>query len=427
MAGSSRCVLRIKALPSALFRQSAGMDFTRLKLDIDEWSKVELASHAQQAEFLPIFHRQQGFNGRTRLTIREEISSANVFLCLLGQFGEPNGVLSRLRQNQDAVKAEILWHYMLSWRGSLIQVVAHAYRIEVVFAGDQPVALTAEGFAGLLKEWMGRNGKKIAAARKQVTHWHSFLNPLRQMSDACERMLYRAQSLDAGLAKSREHPVSSAEIAWHEANLQSHALAAAELASCCLAVRMMAPVWGEMFVNLLIHNQYRGKIPKVRERDHFTTASILVRLERLHHECSGFARSVDMQSPPLQAFLTLMNARNDLLHGNILPDRRKEDELLIYHGVPMTKEYRSIYDRSIGPILKAFPLAEAERDYQAARGLVTYLLDCLEPEVADSFRPMLESLDLHQERNQRELTAIYTNINADPQALAGLYKHIKEG
>ena len=58
---------------------------------------------------------------------------------------------------------------------------------------------------------------------------------------------------------------------------------------------------------------------------------------------------------------------------------------------------------------------------------MTYLLDCLEPEVADSFQPMLESLDLHQERNERKLTALYTNINAGPQALAGLYKHIKEG
>ena len=80
------------------------MDITKLKLDIDEWSKVELASYEQHEEFLPTFNRQQGFNGRTRLTIREEISVANVFLCLLGQFGAPNGVLTGLRNNHDAVK-----------------------------------------------------------------------------------------------------------------------------------------------------------------------------------------------------------------------------------------------------------------------------------------------------------------------------------
>jgi len=204
------------------------MDFARLKIGVEDWSIAEIATDKQAQAFLAEFHRYQGFTGRTRLTIRDEISPADVFLCLLAGFGPPNGALSKLREVTDAVKSEILWHYMLSWRGRLIHVVAHPYRIEVVFSLDQPVDLTPTGFADLLREWMRRNGQKVATARKQVAHWHSFL-------------LYRARMLDAGLAKSREQPVTPAEIAWHEDNLQPHALAAAELASCCLAVRMMAP------------------------------------------------------------------------------------------------------------------------------------------------------------------------------------------
>ena len=397
------------------------MDITRLKLDINEWSKVELASREQTAVFLSEFNRFQGFTGKTRLTIREEISPADVFLCLLGEFGQPNGFLSFSRNQTDAAKPGVLWHYTLSWRGRLIHIVAHPYRIEVVFSAGQPVNLTSVGFADLLKEWMRRNGKKIARARQQVTHWHSFLNPLQHMSDACERMMYRARILAADLASSREQLVTED---WQEANLQPHALAAAELASCCLAVRMMAPVMAEMFVNLVIHNQYRGDIPKIRDKGHYSSASIKVRLERLHVECSGFASPVDMDAPAMVAFSTLMNARNNLLHGNLLPDEKKEDELLMYQGIPVPKKYRSIYDRSIGPMLNAFPLAEAERDLQAARGLIKYLLDCLEAAVADSFRPMLESLDLHQERNRRELTALYTNINVSPQELENLYRFV---
>lgn len=400
------------------------MDITRLKLDINEWSKVELASREQTAAFLSEFNRFQGFTGKTLLTIREEISPADVFLCLLGEFGQPNGFLSFSRNQTDAAKPGVLWHYTLSWRGRLIHIVAHPYRIEVVFSTGQPVSLTPTGFADLLKEWMRRNGQKMARARQQVTHWHSFLNPLQHISDACERMMYRARILDADMAKSRVHPVTPEEIAWHEANLQPHALAAAELASCCLAVRMMAPVMAEMFVNLVIHNRYRGDIPKVRDKEHYSSASIKVRLERLHIECSGFARPVDMDAQAMREFSTLMNARNNLLHGNILPEEKKEDELLMFQGIPVPKKYRSVYDRSIGPILNAFPLAEAERDLQAARGLINYLLDCLEPAEADSFGPMLESLDLHQERNRRELTALYTNINVSPQELENLYRFV---
>jgi hypothetical protein len=402
------------------------MDIARLKMDIVEWSNVTKASDQEIAAFLPEFHRMRGFTGRTRLTIREEISPADLFLCLLGQFGDPNGILTCMRQREDTLKAEILWHYTLSWRGSLVHIVAHPYRIEVVFSTAQPVDLTPRGFADLLREWMARNGQKLAAARQQVAHWHSFLNPLQHMSDACERMLYRARMLDAGLAKSREQPVTPAEIAWHEANLQPHALAAAELASCCLAVRMMAPVLGEMFVNLIIHNQYRGDLPKVRDKSHYASASILVRLEQMHRECKGFARAVDMDNQAISGYLAVMNHRNDLLHGNVRPSDRKEDELLLYQGIPLPKKYRSVYDRSIGPILNAFPLAEAEDDLRATRGLIDYLLGCLEPDVAETFRPMLESLDLHQERNNRRLTALYTHIAAGPQALENLYRQVAD-
>jgi len=402
------------------------MDFARLKIGVEDWSIAEIATEKQAQAFLAEFHRYQGFTGRTRLTIRDEISPADVFLCLLAGFGPPNGALSKLREVTDAVKLEILWHYMLSWRGRLIHVVAHPYRIEVVFSLDQPVDLTPTGFADLLREWMRRNGQKLATARKQVAHWHSFLNPLQQMSDACERMLYRARMLDAGLAKSREQPVTPAEIAWHDDNLQPHALAAAELASCCLAVRMMAPVLGEMFVNLIIHNQYRGDLPKVRDKGHYASASILVRLEQMHRECKGFDRAVDMDNQAIRGYLAVMNHRNDLLHGNVKPSDRKEDELLLYEGIPLPKKYRSVYDRSVGPILNAFPLAAAEDDFRATRGLIDYLLGCLQPDVAETFRPMLESLDLHQERNNRRLTALYTNIAVGPKALENLYRQVAD-
>jgi hypothetical protein len=121
-----------------------------------------------------------------------------------------------------------------------------------------------------------------------------------------------------------------------------------------------------------------------------------------------------------------MNHRNDLLHGNIRPSDRKEDELLIYEEIPLPKKYRSVYDRSIGPILNAFPLAEAEGDLRATRGLIDYLLGCLEPDVAENFRPMLASLDLHQERNNRSLKALYTNIAVGPQALENLYRQVAD-
>lgn len=399
------------------------MDLTRSNFDYSDLAGLELASLEQQADFLREFHANQGFVFATHLTIREQVAPSEVFLYLLGRFGRPNGILSFVRRNNTAIKSVILWHYTLSWRKRLVHVVAHPFSLEVVFSGPQPVALAEDRFAALIKEGMRRHSREVADARKQVKHWHSFLNPLAHMLDASERMLVRARWLDESLVDSRKHPVTPEEIKWHETHYEDHAIRASELSGCCLAVRMMAPVLAEMFVNLIIYNQYRGDSLGSRDKDDFTCASILVRLKDLHVQCDGFIRPVDMQSPPVRAYTDLYNRRNDLLHGNIRPSVRREDEFLMYEGIPVIKCFRSIYDRSLGPILNAFPLKEAEDDFVAARGLLDYLLACLEPTVAAELRPMLDSLDLHQERNDKKLKALFTNIFVDSSALASLYRN----
>lgn len=399
------------------------MDLTRLKFDFADLAGLDLASIEQQADFLKGFHDKQGFTSSTHLTIREQVAASDVFLYLLGRFGPPNGVLSFARSKNEAMKSVILWHYTLSWRRRLMHVVAHPFSLEVVFSCPQPVDLTEDGFAALIKEGMRRHSREVAIARKQVTHWHSFLNPLSHMLDACDRMLVRARWLDESLVKSKKHPVTPEEITWHETHHEEHASSASELSGCCLAVRMMAPVLAEMFVNLIIYNQYRANRPDGQEKEEFTCASILARLKNLHVKCDGFARPVDMQSPQVRAFTDLMNRRNDLLHGNIRPSAKKEDEFLMYEGVPIIKGFRSIYDRALGPILNAFPLKDAEGDYAVARGLLDYLLECLEPAVATELRPMLDSLDLHQERNDKKLKALFTNIFVDSSAVASLYRN----
>lgn len=109
------------------------MDLTRLNFDYSDMAGLELASLEQQADFLREFNANQGFVFATHLTIREQVAPSEVFLYLLGRFGQPNGILSFARRNNTAIKSVILWHYTLSWRKRLVHVVAHPFSLEVVF------------------------------------------------------------------------------------------------------------------------------------------------------------------------------------------------------------------------------------------------------------------------------------------------------
>jgi len=398
------------------------MDAHRLEFNSNDLAKVKLAEIHEMQAFLLSFDKYKKFLYSTRLTLREEISHADIFLYLLGRFGPPNGILSFIRNRHYQLKSEILWHYTLSWKNSLVHIIAHPYRIEILFSSSSKIEITEIEFAVLIKDGIHRNSSSVAKARKLVSHWHSFLNPLSHMLDACKRMLARAEYLESTLVKSRTHPLTEEDIKWHSDNHDEHSIAASELSGCCLSVRVMSPIVAEMFINLIIFNYYRNDNDSQQTRDDFKRESILNRLESLSIKCTGFLKDVDMNSPEINTFKSLMNRRNDLLHGNIMPESRKEDDFLMYEDIPIIKSFRSIYDRSIGPVVNAFPISEAKQDFDAAIGLIIYLLGCLKPEIKSEVEPMLESLDLHQERKTKTLKALFTNIFSESVDLNKLYQ-----
>lgn len=398
------------------------MDAQKSEFNSTDLAQLKLPELNDMKAFLFSFNNSKKFLYSSRLTIRHEVSQADVFLYLLGRFGPPNGILSFLRDHHSQLKTEILWHYTLSWRKTLVHFIAHPYKTEIIFSSSSKIEITEIQFADLVKEGIRLNSSAVAKARQLVSHWHSFLNPLSHMLDACRRLLARAEYLESTLIKSRTHPITEEDIQWHIDNHEEHSITASELSGCCLSVRIMSPIVAEMFINLLVYNYYKKDLDSVVNLNDFKRGPILNKLEKLHIMCYGFNTMVDMNAPAISAFKLLMNRRNDLLHGNIIPELRKEDEFLMYKDIPIIKSFRSIYDRSIGPVINAFPISEAKQDFDAALGLINYLLECLESKIKSEVEPMLESLDLHQERKTKSLKALFTNIFSESVDLNKLYE-----
>jgi hypothetical protein len=235
-------------------------------------------------------------------------------------------------------------------------------------------------------------------------------------------MLAKADELDQNIVKSMPHPETLEDIKWHHDNHEKHSAAAAELSSCCLSVRMMSPVAAEMFVNLLIFNLFKTEGQPKDAKEKFRRGSIIDRVEKLAESCDGFAIKPDRNAEPMRGFLDLMNRRNDLLHGNIKPESRVEDDFQVHDGVPTIMKFRSMFDRSLGPTINAFPLDEAKRDHQAALEFIHYLLSCLDDKWRVEYELMIESLDLHYGMRSKQVRALYGNEfheSIDPDLLQG--------
>jgi hypothetical protein len=330
--------------------------------------------------------------------------------------------MTEARLNDPRAQRTLLWHYTLAWRKRHVHIVCYHFRIDVIFGPGPEVDVTPAEFASFLTNALARHKQQLGEARKKVERFKSFLNPFSHMLDAINRLLVRARELDEGLVKTRGHPESLHDIQWHYENQEKHSMAASELTGCCLSVRMMAPVAAEMFINLIIFNLFRNEGEPSDAKKDFKRASIIDRVETLADRCDGFAIRPDMKSDAIRGFLDLMNRRNDLLHGNIKPEDRVEDDFQVHDGVPTIMKFRSMFDRALGPTINAFPLAEAERDCQVALGFINYLLSCLDDKWKQEYELMKESIDLHYGVRCKQVRALYGNEfheSIDPDLLQG--------
>lgn len=96
----------------------------------------------------------------------------------------------------------------------------------------------------------------------------------------------------------------------------------------CFGIRSMLPVMAEAYVNLMMFVLFRQHIKDdSRLRDHTIKQPIDIRIKTLHTNCIGFSKPVDYSNDSCKAYHTLVNERNDLLHGNVVIDKLKFSEV----------------------------------------------------------------------------------------------------
>ena len=398
------------------------MDYAKVKFTEADLDFLDVPEKDLLHEIGGLYLAKGSLVHSTRISLRKEFSPAGLYLYLLGRYGPPNGVLTKLGERDEKVKRSVLWHYMLGWRKRHLHVICHPYRIDIIFGPGQEVDITSAAMAEMLRGGIERHHVQVAKARAQVERFRSFLNPLSHLLESIQRMLTRAEEIDRDLVKSKPHPETFEEMQWYHENHEKHSVAAAEMSSCCLSVRMMSPVAAEMFVNLVILNLFRTEGQPKDAKDKFKRASIIERVQMLADRCNGFAIKPDKEAPPIRGFLELMNRRNNLLHGNINPESRVEDDFQVHEGVPTIMKFRSMFDRALGPTINAFPLEEAKRDQQAALEFIQYLLSCLQDEWRAEFALMIESIDLHSGMRCKQVRALFGNNfheSIDPDLLEG--------
>lgn len=344
-------------------------------------------------EILEGLKSQDRPKGAVRWTLRNEIAPSDLYCYLWARFGPPNGLQNFLRK--DDSDNLIHWEWHLTGSDGWVAFQGMNFRTEIWLIGQFPFQEEdkAELFSQIKSDFAS-HGKRMSEVRKALENWIEFVNPYARIRSSVEKLLVELASLELRPEDEAIPDLDSAELLppdrWGDIfSRYSKGL------GLCFGIRSMLPVTAEAFVNLLLFMLLRPEIKTDdRLRENAIRQPIDVRIKSLHMTCSGFATPVDYQHAACKAYHSMVNERNDLLHGNVVLEKLRFNEVFFNDRVPVFKQYRSLWQRSVGVEIESVGLHRLHKEVETVNALIDYLKSCLKPQVRDDIERVSSVRDL---------------------------------
>lgn len=278
----------------------------------------------------------------SRFIIGDRITPIDLYTYLKARFGTPNGIQTILRGPHSGNLFH--WQYAVGTDSVLFEPTeANLYMEAIVEGVGDPTDAEIDDFFVALKQDFANHGKEMSEVRKGLEYWELFINPYKRLHDVLLRTKQELIDLNLSATDIPKTPHSREELENLQKQIQELGPRFDNALRLGVTLRMLAPVLGEAFVNLLIFILAKEEIKKdSRLYQDAIRREIDVRVKSLHLICDGFEKPVDATSERFKNFHTLMNGRNDFLHGNVDPTKLKFDSVFFDYGtIPIFKKRAS--------------------------------------------------------------------------------------
>lgn len=311
-------------------------------------------------------------------TLKNEIKPADLYCYLYARFGPPNGMQNFLRG--DHSDNLIHWEWALRSQERIILIQGQNFRTEIWLSGKEQSPEARETLISALRGTFATYGSEMGKVRNALEHWIEFVNPYQRIRRSIEILTKELEALDVGedLKDKKDLRDYESPQAWAE-DWKRQAGKFSQATGLCFGIRSMLPVMAEAFVNLLLYMLMKPVLKKDdRLRKNLIRQPIDVRIKSLSHNCMGFKTDVDYSDDACRRYHSLVNERNDLLHGNVVVDKLKFNEIYFNGRVPVFHSYSTMWDRAFGVAQESVGLELLKQERETVENLIEYIISCLD-------------------------------------------------
>lgn len=325
------------------------------------------------------------------------LSPLDLYCYLRARFGPPNGSFMAVRA--PGTDNLFQWHYTVGYKGRAIHFLDRVERLEILVEAEGKAR--PEDWQILVSSLKGdyqRYGKAIGEVRRNLRRYTVFVNPFARVRQIVELAERRLGELPSGNLPKMPSIAEQGEPERLYEEMKGFLARFVEIRAWSFTLQALVPVWAESFVNMLFF--LLGK-PEVKGNSRLYEATLRlpidIRISELWLKCRGFVEPVSDKAPEVKAFLTLMNDRNDLLHGNTDPKRLAFDQVFLdqvsfgstNHEIPLFKDQKNLIERLVLGQSKGITVEDVLRRVAEARAFIDYVLSRLDHTVRRDVKVMM--------------------------------------
>lgn len=313
---------------------------------------------------------------------KKELSPVDLYKYLKARFGPPNGIA--MLTKTDTADNVIHWHYTIAVSFMYIHFWGNAGGLEISLhdLDNELSPVDRVTFINALKSDFGKYGKQMSKVQQDFESWSLFVNPYVRLYQTIESLMEELEGLDLEEVEVVAPDGTPDDYNRYKKKMKVWTANVSRAAALGTTLRMLFPVLLESFINMVIYT-YRRDEYKEDERlyDQRIREHIDIRVKTLHINCKGFERPVDSNDQRFKDFQTLMNSRNDFLHGNIEPSRLKVLTMFFDDKfTPLYQEDEGIITRMMSRYCDGVSRKQVLHDQQVVSNFIEMVLDCMDSE-----------------------------------------------
>lgn len=311
------------------------------------------------------------------LVLQESISPFDIYTYLHARFGAPNGLQTMLaRDDSDNL---FHWDYYLKAGAANLLFVGATEEVHVHFDVDLADAQCVEFITGLRADF-GRVAKGKGRVAGSLEKWSIFPNQYLSIASRCAELYDEIVKALPKIERKFIAERQTTQVLMAERRRKSHSRLMSAITTAPTELSVLIPVLFESFIGLIVAVLIKPEVRRDAEAfNAFVRSPLHEKLVAMAGQCNGFAKPLAQENPVFGRYWTVVNRRNDIVHGNVDPVGDAL-EIVYFHGKrPLYKSGGDRLRQHWKRLIDRYRPQDVVDDYLAMHAFIIEILEHMTP------------------------------------------------